>query len=89
MPIATAVLVLYMFVPMTMAIIVQKFVYREPVKELGISWKLNRWFLVAWLLPAGIAFAILGASLLFLGVEYSPQMAGLFDRFSSMLTPEP
>lgn len=89
MPVATAVLVAYMFVPMTMAIIVQKFVYKEPVKEpLGISRKLNRWFLVAWLLPAGLAFATLGVSLLFPGVEYSPEMAGLFERFKSILTPE-
>lgn len=89
MPVATAVLVAYMFVPMTMAIIVQKLVYKERVKEpLGISWKLNRWFLVAWLLPAGVAFATLGVSLLFQGVEYSPEMAGLFERFESVLTPE-
>lgn len=38
----------YMFVPMTVAIIVQKCIYKEPLKEpLGISWKINRWWLVA------------------------------------------
>lgn len=88
MPQAIAVLLVYMFVPMLMAIIVQKFVYREPLKDLGISRKLNRWFLVAWLLPAGMAFATLGVSLLFPGVEYSPEMAGLLERFESVLTPE-
>src|SRR3972149_1660808 len=72
-PQAVAVLLVYMFVPMTIAIIVQRFVYREPLKDLGVSWKLNRWFLVAWLLPAVIAFATLGVSLLFPGVEYSPE----------------
>lgn len=87
-PQAVAVLLVYMFVPMTIAIIVQRFVYREPLKDLGISWKLNRWFLVAWLLPAVIAFATLGVSLLFPGVEYSPEMTGLFERFCSILTPE-
>jgi membrane protease YdiL (CAAX protease family) len=88
MHVATAVLVLYMFVPMTMAIIVRKFVYKEPVKDLGISWILNRWFLVAWLLPACVAFATLGVSLLFPGIRYSPEMVGLFERFSSILTQE-
>lgn len=88
-PIATVVGVVYMFVPMTIAIIVQKFIYKEPVKEpLGISWKLNRWFLVAWLLPLVMSCATLGVSLLFPEIEYSPQMEGLFERFRSLLTPE-
>ncbi|MBM3237165.1 CPBP family intramembrane metalloprotease [Candidatus Poribacteria bacterium] len=88
-PIAMVVGVVYMFVPMTVAIIVQKFIYKEPVKEpLGISWKLNRWFLVAWLLPPIVAFATLGVSLFFPGIEYSSEMAGMFERFRQLLTPE-
>jgi len=74
---------------MIMAIVVQKFVYKEPLREpLGISFKLNRWFLVAWLLPPIIAFATIGVSLLLPGVEYSPEMAGLFEMYESMLPPE-
>lgn len=84
-----AMTVFYMFIPMIVAIIVQKGIYKEPIKEpLGISFKLNRWFLVAWLLPPIIAFATLGVSLFFTGVEYSPQMAGMFERFKYLLTPE-
>jgi membrane protease YdiL (CAAX protease family) len=79
----------YMFVPMAMAIGVQKWVCQEPVREpLGISFRLNRWFLVAWLLPPVFAFATIGVSLSLPGVEYSSEMAGLFDRLSSFLTPE-
>jgi membrane protease YdiL (CAAX protease family) len=79
----------YMFVPMVITIVVQKFIYKERVKEpLGISFKLNRWFLVAWLLPPVIAFATFGVSLLFPGVEYFPEMEGLFERFESVLTAE-
>jgi len=79
----------YMFVPMLIAIIVQKFVFKEPLKKpLGISFKLNRWFLIAWLLPPVIAFACLGISLLLPGIEYSPDMQGLIDRFESLLTAE-
>ena len=88
-PASLAMAASYMFVPMIMAIIVQKFIYKEPMKDaLGISFKLNRWFLVAWLLPAVIAFASLGVSLLFPGVEYSPAMEGLLERFESVLTAE-
>jgi len=79
----------YMFVPMVIAVIVQKFIYKEPLKKpLGVSFRLNRWFLVAWLLPPVIAFACLGVSLLLPGIEYSPSMEGLFERFESLLTPE-
>ena len=79
----------YMFMPMTMAIIVQKLMYREPLKgPLGISFRPNRWFLVAWLLPPVVAIATIGASLLFPGVQYSPDMAGLLERLAASLTPE-
>lgn len=89
MPGSLIVATTYMFIPMIVAIVVQKLIYKEPLREpLGISFKLNRWFLVAWLLPPIIAFATLGVSLLFPGVEYSPEMAGMVERFKSVLTPE-
>jgi len=79
----------YMFVPMTVAILLQKGAFREPVKgPLGISFRLNRWFLLAWWLPPVIALATFGVSLLLPGIEYSPQMQGMFERFASLLTPE-
>ena len=75
----------YMFIPMIVAIVIQKLIYKEPLKEpLGISWKFNRWWLVAWFLPPVIAFATLGVSLLFPGVEYSSDMSGLLE----LLPPE-
>jgi len=89
MPGSLIVATTYMFIPMLVAIIVQKTMYKESIKKpLGISFKLNRWFLVAWFLPVIISFATLGVSLLFPGVEYSPEMAGIFERFESVLSPE-
>jgi hypothetical protein len=86
---ATVMAAGFMFVPMVVAIIVQKLIYKEPLKDpLGISFKLNRWFLIAWLLPAVIAFASLGASLLLPSVEYSPSMEGLLERYKSIITAE-
>jgi membrane protease YdiL (CAAX protease family) len=74
---------------MIMAILVQKVIYGETLKEpLGISFKINRWFLVAWLLPPLLALVTLGVSLLLPGVAYSPDMAGMFERFQATLTPE-
>jgi len=83
-----AVYVAYMFVPMAVAITVQKFIYGEPIKStLGISFRLNRWFLVAWLLPPVMAFASFGISLLFPGTEYTPNMEGMLERLRNILTP--
>lgn len=86
-PASFAMAVVYMFIPMTISIVVQKLIYKEPLKKpLGISFKLNRWFLVAWLLPLFIALASIGISLLFPGVHYSAEMEGLIERFKSVLT---
>ncbi|MGA2070104.1 MAG: CPBP family intramembrane glutamic endopeptidase [Sedimentisphaerales bacterium] len=88
-PASLAMAIVYMFIPMMASIVVQKFIYKEPLKKpLGISFKLNRWFLVAWLLPLFIAFASIGVSLLFPGVHYSPGMEGFLERFESILTEE-
>ncbi len=76
-----------MFIPMTSAIVVQKF-YKEPIKPLGISFKINRWWLVAWLLPPLIAFATMGISFLIPEVTYSPDIAGFFERFEGIIPPE-
>lgn len=83
------VLVAYMFIPMLIAILVQKLVkHEEVIKPLQVSFKLNRWFLVAWLLPPLLALGAMGVSLLFPGVQYSPDMAGVFDIFGQNLSPE-
>jgi len=88
-PISTVVLLVYMFMPMTMAIVVQRAIYKEPLRNpLRISFRPNRWFLVAWFLPPIAALATVGVSLLFPGVHYSPDMAGMLERFAATLTPE-
>src|SRR5258708_5922548 len=67
------VCVAYMFVPAASAMFVQKVIYKSPViRPLRISFRLNPWFFVAWLLPVLVAFATLGVSLLFPGVTFSP-----------------
>jgi membrane protease YdiL (CAAX protease family) len=88
-PLAILVLLVYMFMPMTAAIIVQKVIYRQPLrKPLAISFRPNRWFLVAWFLFAIAALATIVVSVLVPGVEYSADMAGFIARFASALTPE-
>jgi membrane protease YdiL (CAAX protease family) len=87
--VSAAVGVPYMMVPMVAAIIVQKRIRRDPVVvPLGINFGLNRWWLVAWFAPLGIALAALGVSLLLPGVSFSREMAGLFARIGPLVGPE-
>jgi membrane protease YdiL (CAAX protease family) len=86
-PYTLFILIAFMFVPSIIAITLQKIVCKEPLKEpLGISFKVNRYFLMAWLLPPAIMFATLGISLLFPGIQYSPGMEGMIERFRNTLT---
>jgi hypothetical protein len=88
-PISMVVGIVLMFMPMTSAILVQKVICKEPLaKPLGISFRLNRWWLVAWLLPPLIALATIGVSLFIPGISYSPEMTGFFERFEGIIPPE-
>lgn len=79
----------YMFTPMIAAIFVQKVIFKQKLKQnLGINFRWNKWWTIAWLLPLFIALATMGVGLLFPGVSFSPAMEGMFDRFEGLLTPE-
>ena len=79
----------YMFVPTIAVLLVDKLIYKEAIKtRLLISFKLNKWFVVAWLVAPVLAVASMGVSLLFPDVAFSPGMEGMFDRYEEMLTAE-
>jgi len=85
----TILAVIYMFMPMLSTLIVEKLIYKEPIKEnLRISFKINKWFFVAWLITPVISFLTIAISLLFPDVEYSHEMTGMIKRFEGMFTPE-
>lgn len=80
---------IYMFIPTISVFIVKKLIHREKIKkDLLISFKINKWFFVAWLLMPIIAFSTLGINLLFPNVTYNTEMTGLLDRISSILPPD-
>jgi membrane protease YdiL (CAAX protease family) len=61
----------YMLIPAGCAIVLQK-IHKESVcRPLGISFKINRWFFVAVVVPLLIAFLALGINLLFPGISFS------------------
>ncbi|MCK4752826.1 MAG: CPBP family intramembrane metalloprotease [Planctomycetes bacterium] len=83
--------VIYMFIPMLIAVIIQKVIYKEPIKQpLGISFKLNRWFVIAWLLPVIMVIAAIGVSITLPGVEFTTdtEVARVFEHLGSSVPAE-
>lgn len=79
----------YMFIPTICVLIVEKLIHKQPLqKNLLISFKINKWFVIAWLSMPILAFITIGVSLLFPDVIFTPDMAGLFKRYEAMLNPE-
>lgn len=86
---ALIMLLFYMFMPMVSVIIMQKTVYKKPLKEpLHIFFRPNRYFFLSWILPFVIAIAGIGVSLLLPGISFSPGMEGMLEKYASILSPE-
>ncbi|MBR4350253.1 MAG: hypothetical protein IKP99_05970, partial [Bacteroidales bacterium] len=74
----------YMFFPLLSVVIVQA-IHNEPIlKGLGVSFKLNRWFVVAWLLPVLFNVAAMFASALFPPMRFSTETPILQDALAQM-----
>lgn len=74
----------YMFFPLLSVVIVQA-IHKEPIlKGLGVSFKLNRWFAVAWLLPVLFNVAAMFASALFPPMRFSTETPILQDALAQM-----
>ena len=73
-----------MLIPL-LAVIFTQLVFKEPVlKGLGISFKINRWWWIGWLLMSLIAFAILGVTLLMPGAKWTPDSEMMQSAMQSM-----
>lgn len=80
---------IYMFIPAISVLIVKKIIHKDKIKtDLLISFKINKWFVVAWFLMPIIIFSTLGINLIFTNVSYNPEMTGFLDRLSNIMTPE-
>ena len=83
---AFAVATLYMYIPLFSALLVQKLVCKSPAREfIFASFKLNRWFAVAWGLPFILGLLAFVFSLSMPGVEFSKDLSGLFERLQKTL----
>lgn len=61
-----------MLIPL-LAVVFTQLIFKEPVlKGLGISFKINRWWWIGWLLVPVIAMLTLGVTLLMPGAQWTP-----------------
>ncbi len=79
---------LIMYIPAIGAIIVEKLIYKKNLKELGISFKFNKWWIIAWIIPLLISLLSILASLLFPEVSFSSIGEGIVDRYKNIIPPE-
>jgi membrane protease YdiL (CAAX protease family) len=80
---------IYMFIPTISVLIVKKIVHKDRIQtELLISFKVNRWFFVAWLAMPIIVFSTIGINLIVFDVSFNPEMTGFLDRLKNVLLPE-
>jgi membrane protease YdiL (CAAX protease family) len=80
---------LYMFIPTVCVLIVEKLVHKEKIKTpLMISFKINKWFFVAWLFMPLVTISTMGINLLFPDVAYNSEMTGILDRVTTLLPPD-
>uniref|UniRef100_A0A7C4UHP0 CPBP family intramembrane metalloprotease n=1 Tax=candidate division WOR-3 bacterium TaxID=2052148 RepID=A0A7C4UHP0_UNCW3 len=81
--------IIYMFMPLLSAIIVQRFIYKGEVKEsLGISFKFNKWFLIAYLLPFFISICVSLFSIMMPDVSLSLDLSGFYERYRNIFSEE-
>lgn len=71
----------YMFVPAFVAILVQRGIYKQPwLGPFRLSLRLNRWFLIAGLIPVLLLFAVVAMSTLVPGVSLSAGANDILER---------
>lgn len=84
----TAVMVGSMFGPALGAVAAQRAQGEAVLAPLGVALRPNRWWLLAWLLPAALQPVILVGALLLPGTSWSPDLSGFLERLALSLPPE-
>jgi membrane protease YdiL (CAAX protease family) len=83
----TAMAVLYMFMPAITAVITQRLIWKEPLRDLGLAMPRWRWLAVAWLLPVLLVIVALGLSLAAPGVSLVTGFDQFVAKLAGMLPP--
>ena len=83
-----AIGVLYMFAPATAALITQKWIWKEPLRDLGLRMPRMTWMVVAWLWPVLLVFVALAVSLAIPGVSLVTGLEGFIATIADKVPPE-
>lgn len=78
----------YMFIPLIVSFILQKFVYREPFKNIGFIINFNLWYIFALIFPVVFAWLTLYVATLIPGVEFDPSATGFIERYKNVMQQE-
>jgi uncharacterized protein len=84
----TAMALACMFVPTAAALITQKLIWKDPLRELGLRTPRFRWLAVACLLPILLVIVALTASLVVPGVSLISGLDGFIAKLQDMLPPQ-
>lgn len=68
-PLGTGLATVCMLFPLIATITLQLMAHEKPLRNIGVSWKVNRWWFIGWLLMPVIALIITGVSALMPGTE--------------------
>ena len=88
-PLWMVMAIYFMFTPMISTVITQKLIFKEEVcKPLGVSFQLNRWFVIGLLLPPLLVVISTGISLLLPNASFTqdPLKSNIFTFFGNTLT---
>lgn len=75
---------LCMFMPLLATIITQKVNRESVLRGIGIRWKFNHWWIVAWLLPVLMAVAMIGVACALPGVHFTMESAIMVDTLEQI-----
>jgi len=70
----------YMLLPAICAVILQLIHKEKPFRNLGVSFRFNKWFLIAGIVPFVYSFVTLGVNLLFPNISFSATYEGFLSN---------
>ena len=82
----TVLAMIVMLIPALSAIILTKVKDKGSLKALGLSFKLNRYFLLAWFYPVILVLITIGINALIPGVSLDPSLEGIVERTAGQLS---
>jgi len=80
--VAGALTACYMFMPFFASLLLQKVIYKEPLKDIGIVIKWSNWYFAAATIPIVLVFLTLGINLLFHGVSFDATASSYLDSMA-------